>query len=203
MATHRKLSNVIPDATALKALAHPIRMRMLGMLRLDGPATATGLAAALGLNSGATSYHLRQLAAHGFIEEDPGHLSRRDRWWRARHELTSFFPDGATQEQFDAGIAFAQAALTQQVEWMQQAQEEFSGLPAEWQAASTNSDFTLFLTAEQARVLKDRIVDLLIAANESAPRPEEPKPDGTEPYVMTVHAFPFPGRIGKRGDERK
>ena len=55
----RNLRRVVPDATALKALAHPVRLRMLGMLRVDGPATATQLAARLGLNSGATSYHLR------------------------------------------------------------------------------------------------------------------------------------------------
>ena len=65
----REITRIVPDATALKALTHPLRLRMLGMLRIDGPATATGLAERLGLNSGATSYHLRQLAQHGFIEE--------------------------------------------------------------------------------------------------------------------------------------
>jgi len=47
-ATSRNVSEIVPDVTALKALAHPVRLRMLGMLRIDGPATATQLAARLG-----------------------------------------------------------------------------------------------------------------------------------------------------------
>lgn len=56
----------------LRALAHPLRVQLLGLLRLDGPATASRLAARVGESSGATSYHLRQLAAYGFVEDEPG-----------------------------------------------------------------------------------------------------------------------------------
>lgn len=69
------------DARNLQGIAHPVRVRMLAMLRAEGPATATTLARRLGLNTGATSYHLRQLAAHGFIVEDTHSLSSR---WRSR-----------------------------------------------------------------------------------------------------------------------
>ena len=55
------------DSAALKVLAHPLRSRLLGSLRIGGPATATDLAAALGTNSGATSYHLRKLEAVGLV----------------------------------------------------------------------------------------------------------------------------------------
>src|SRR6187402_1302636 len=84
----REITRIVPDATALKALTHPTRLRMLGMLRIDGPATATTLAQRLDLNTGATSYHLRQLAQHGFIEEDAERGNARDRWWRAAHQST-------------------------------------------------------------------------------------------------------------------
>jgi DNA-binding transcriptional ArsR family regulator len=60
----------IVDAASLKALAHPLRVDMFDRLAMLGPATASQLAEALGESSGATSYHLRQLARHGFIEED-------------------------------------------------------------------------------------------------------------------------------------
>ena len=50
------------DAAAMRALAHPLRMRMVGLLRAEGPATASGLAERLGVSSGLTSYHLRALA---------------------------------------------------------------------------------------------------------------------------------------------
>ena len=64
------LTSITPTPAGLKALSHPVRLRMLGLLRTEGPATATTLAARLGLNTGATSYHLRQLAQHGFIVDD-------------------------------------------------------------------------------------------------------------------------------------
>src|SRR5262245_37189162 len=79
-----------PSPTQLRVLAHPLRSRLLGSLRLDGPATATSLAARLGTNSGATSYHLRQLAAAGIVEDDPDRSTGRERVWRAAHDATSW-----------------------------------------------------------------------------------------------------------------
>ena len=88
------------DPTALKVLAHPLRSRLLGELRLNGPATATTLANVLGTNTGATSYHLRKLASVGLVEET-GEGKGRERWWRPTHEMHSWFtsdldedPDG-------------------------------------------------------------------------------------------------------------
>src|SRR3954453_11984844 len=81
-------SIVRPGLEGLKVLSHPGRLRMLGLLRSDGPATATTLAARLGLNTGATSYHLRQLEKHGFVVEDEEPGNGRDRWWRAAHTTT-------------------------------------------------------------------------------------------------------------------
>jgi DNA-binding transcriptional ArsR family regulator len=72
----------VDDPRTLKALAHPLRLQMLEVLREDGPATATALGERLGESSGSTSYHLRQLAKHGFVEEDTERGGRRERWWR-------------------------------------------------------------------------------------------------------------------------
>jgi DNA-binding transcriptional ArsR family regulator len=69
------------DVTAVRALAHPLRLRLLDLLRFEGPGTATTLAGRVGESSGSTSYHLRQLARHGFIEEAAGHTGGRERWW--------------------------------------------------------------------------------------------------------------------------
>ena len=203
MTEPREITRIVPGATALKALAHPVRLRMLGMLRIDGPATATQLAERLGLNSGATSYHLRQLAHHGFIEEDPDHTSRRDRWWRAKHESTSFFEPGSTPEQLDSSVAFAQAALTEHANLMQMAQDEYTRLPPEWQATTHISDFTIMLTPEDAKALKDKLNGLLWQAMRNAPGPGDPRPPGVEPFTVMLHAFPYPGRLakGQGGDE--
>lgn len=67
---------------ALRALAHPLRVEIMNELSDFGPATASMLAERLGESSGATSYHLRQLAKHGILVEDAERGSGRERWWR-------------------------------------------------------------------------------------------------------------------------
>lgn len=194
LAAPRIINRVVPDPTALKALAHPVRLRMLGMLRVDGPATATQLAVRLGLNSGATSYHLRQLAQYGFIAEVP-HASRRDRWWRASHELTSVPASETEGEALDLDLAFNQAVLSLQVSQMQQALEEYAELPAQWRKASTASDIIVPMTAAQAEALTKRLTDIILEAMRAAPPLGEPTSPDMVPFSVMLHAFPYPGRL--------
>ena len=69
------------DAGALKALAHPLRVKIFDLLASRGPQTASSLAALVGETSGSTSYHLRALAAHDLIREVEGRGTARERWW--------------------------------------------------------------------------------------------------------------------------
>ncbi|MFG3712688.1 helix-turn-helix domain-containing protein [Micromonospora sp. NPDC047730] len=78
------------DHRQVRVLAHPLRLRLLGALRVKGPATATTLAELLNTNTGATSYHLRQLAEVGLVVEDPDRGTGRQRWWRAAHAVTNW-----------------------------------------------------------------------------------------------------------------
>ena len=73
----------LEDAQLLRAMAHPLRLRLIGTLRKDGPATASMLARRLDESSCATSYHLRILAKYGFVEDDAERNRGRERWWRA------------------------------------------------------------------------------------------------------------------------
>jgi DNA-binding transcriptional ArsR family regulator len=197
MTEKRDISRIQPDTMALRALAHPQRMRMLGILRVDGPTTATRLAERLGLNSGATSYHLRQLARHGFIEEDPERGNARDRWWRAQHESTIAEDQGADDDTLDAIAAFGQAALTWQVQQMQAALERYTQLPAEWRTASTASDWIIPLNAADAKALTDRLMAVLWEAKQNAAPLGEARPEGVEPVTFILHAFPLPPDEGE------
>jgi DNA-binding transcriptional ArsR family regulator len=80
--TDPRLEGRVLDAGALKALAHPLRFQLIELMIEHGPSTATSLGRLVGESSGSTSYHLRQLAKHGLIEEAPELGSARDRWWR-------------------------------------------------------------------------------------------------------------------------
>src|SRR5699024_7387519 len=91
------------EVEALRELAHPLRVRILDELSVQGPATATILGQRRRESSGSTSYHLRQLARFGFVETDPGHLGGRERWWRMRPGRwrmsgTKFLRSPATRE---------------------------------------------------------------------------------------------------------
>lgn len=81
----------ISDLDALKAVTHPVRTRIREVLR-RGPANSTALAKELGMSTGLASYHLREMAKHGLVEE-VGELARgRERWWRSVADDLRFPP---------------------------------------------------------------------------------------------------------------
>lgn len=84
------------EVQAIRALAHPLRLELLDLLRFEGPSTATLLGQRLGESSGATSYHLRQLARYGFVAEMPSE-GKRERWWRYQ-ERQLMLPVGETSD---------------------------------------------------------------------------------------------------------
>ena len=179
---------MVPTPRQLRALTHPIRLRMLGLLRTEGPATSTGLAQRLELNTGLTSYHLRQLAEHGFIEEEAARGSGRERWWRATATTTrTESPEMDDVEAVDAHQAFLQAVATVHAETMQRGVEELALVPADWQRASTFSDWTFRLTPARARALVDHIQGFLDAAE------DEDAADALD-FAVQVHAFPLRAR---------
>jgi DNA-binding transcriptional ArsR family regulator len=146
--------DVVLDARNLRGLAHPLRLRMLAILREEGPATATALAQRLGESSAATSYHLRQLAAYGFIVEAEERGAGRERWWRSAHRSTYFdHSDDADEDTRLLGDeylrAVARAYATRIEGWV----DSLATIPAPWRDAGTISDYRLRLTADQATEL--------------------------------------------------
>lgn len=189
----RPLSSITPSPRAIRALTHPTRLRILGQLRAGGPATATTLATRFGLNSGATSYHLRQLAEHGFVVEDTERGNARDRWWKAAHQATQFPSRAATTpDAKQAQDAFIQAAMVLHTEFLQAAMEERPLLPQEWRNASSFSDWNLRVPAHRAEELTTRLKQILFEWDE-----DEDGPDSVD-FVVQLHAYPRPGVVRTR-----
>lgn len=192
-------SVITPDIAGLRALSHPVRLRILGLLRTEGPATATGLARRLDLNTGATSYHLRQLAQHGFIEEDAERGNARDRWWRAAHQSTrtDFREEGVV----DADVeAYLTNIVMLYADRMRAAVSEMAFLPEEWRPVGALSDWERRLTPAQAEALVQRVVAVIDEAEDS-------DSDEAVPFTVNLNAFPRPGqrwgeREGEPRDER-
>ncbi|MFD5845962.1 ArsR/SmtB family transcription factor [Streptomyces chartreusis] len=152
------------DARSLRGLAHPLRMQLLDALRFGGPATASQLAEKLGESSGATSYHLRQLAAHGFVEDDPERGKGRERWWKAAVQGLRFddalLRDPNPDVRGAADLYLHEVATTQTRElstWL--------GTRGEWSEAwnrsADMSSMTLRLTPELADELAGKLHDLI------------------------------------------
>ena len=186
------LTSITPSGTALKALGHPVRIRILGLLRMDGPATATSLATRLGLNTGATSYHLRQLAQHGFIVEDDQRGNARDRWWAAAHQSTHTGrqepPDDAGREALDA---YLQSVAVFYIENVQRAIEERPIVPDEWRQASEFSDWVLTLTPKRAVAVLDAISAVVDDVD------DEDGDEDAAAFTIQLQAFPRPGTVAR------
>jgi DNA-binding transcriptional ArsR family regulator len=177
----------LTEPSQLRAMAHPLRLRLLGHLRTDGPSTATGLAERLEVSPALASYHLRQLAAHGFIEEAPDLAEDgKQRWWRAAHERTSWStvefldtPERVAAEQA-LGHEVANAHASRAAEWVLDA----PSWPTEWVGASDMSDWILELTAEELKELRD---ELAATIDWWAARPHR---EGAELVQAIVHLLP-------------
>ena len=176
------------DVRSVRGLAHPLRLKMLGILRTDGPATSTTLAARLGLNTGATSYHLRQLASYGFIVEDDERGTGRERWWRAAHATTYF--DRTALSGDEAGEAFLRSIGQIYAERIQRAADEYATLPEAWREASNLSDWVLRLTPDETRRLTGELFDVLTRYRRHDPESSEPAPPGAVPVMVQIQAFP-------------
>lgn len=149
-------------------------MQLLYALRQRGPATASMLAERLGESSGATSYHLRQLATHGFVEDAPERGKGRERWWQAVNQGVIFnanlLKDGDPAVRGAADTYLHEVATTHTRElstWLG-TRADWS---EDWYRASDMSDWTLRLTAAQSRELIEKMHDLLESYRPSpAPR---------------------------------
>ncbi|MFD0555973.1 ArsR/SmtB family transcription factor [Stackebrandtia endophytica] len=178
------------DAGAVKAIAHPLRLRLLELLGIGGPATATDLAARVGESPANCSWHLRQLAAHGFIEET-GEGRGRQRFWRLVPESTSFNDDTDDPELAAAsqagGTAFLEYMIGELRRWRIDRQSE----PAQWRRSSFHNQAISYLTpeelsqlAEDIRVLFTKYVDRI---TDPSSRPADSRP-------VRLYADGFPSR---------
>jgi DNA-binding transcriptional ArsR family regulator len=154
-------TGTVTDAQTLKALAHPLRARILGMLRLEGPSTSSRLAQRVGESSGVTSYHLRQLAAHGFVAEVADRGTRRERWWQAQHTMTSWEPAQIADQ--PGGLEASQQMHRMQVEGFGRELAAWLAAPSDpqWAAVAGLSDYVLHLTPAQTRQLLDELYAVL------------------------------------------
>jgi predicted ArsR family transcriptional regulator len=178
----------LTDPRALRAYAHPVRMKLVGLLRTQGPLTATRAAELLGESSGTCSFHLRQLAKYGLVEEAGGGTGRQ-KPWRATATATGWDAVAQTPEAAAAAgllkTVLAEGYFEQLMRWLEASPDE----PSEWQDAALLGDQILYVTADELAELGRKVREVVEVYFERQVRPEL-RPPGAR-LVSYLHvAFP-------------
>jgi DNA-binding transcriptional ArsR family regulator len=182
------------DPRALRALAHPLRLSLLGLLRTEGPLTATRAGELLGESSASCSFHLRQLAKYGLVEEAGGGRGR-ERPWRATTMFTDV-PTVTDSPELDAASGLfrslvAERYYEQMMAWLEARPDE----TAEWQQAALFEDVLVYLTAAELTQLGEQVDRLLDGYLDRMTRPEL-RPPGARliGYIQIAAPHQPPGR---------
>jgi DNA-binding transcriptional ArsR family regulator len=154
----------VTDSRVLAALAHPLRRRLMDVLKVDGPSTVSMLAERTGQAVANVSHHLRVLGTSELIEEAPELArDRRERWWRlvsasVRWSTTDFGSD-------PAALAVANAAeslnLDRQMGLVRAWYAASDTDRQKWSDAAFSTDKWLRLTPAELTELATQITDLL------------------------------------------
>lgn len=178
---------------ALKAYVHPLRLAILRYLHDHDFATATTLAAHLGESTGQTSYHLRQLAKHGIVEEAPGRGTGRERWWRQAAvsiDATTMLADPAATAA--AGIAL-DAMVRERHETLAAWMARVTAPEDErWKGSAVHSQSTLVVTPDELAAINDELMAVVTRATDRfRSRHDGGAPDGAARVRIYVDGFPL------------
>lgn len=187
--------DVVLDTRSLRALAHPIRLRLRSELVAHGPATATQLAARIGESSGATSYHLRQLAAFGVVVDEPGRGRGRERYWRALYRSTWSTGPGRNPQQQAASAEYIRAVARWYADCLMRFADGVEAteteLGKEWVSAWNISDWLLDLSPAEATELARRFHELCLPYRHEGDEPVT----GKRRVVVQFQIMPTVGGI--------
>ena len=169
-----------PDAaTRLRALAHPLRWRLLHLLDAEDSATATRCSQVLGESVASCAYHLGILGKYGYVEQlsdTPG----RERPWRSIDRHQDLSAPGTGIEDELAAEAALDAFLEHEFAEMRARQHRKQLESAEWSRAVVIGGSTMWVTAAELESIKDELLALLHRFEERSVDPEQ-RPDGARP----------------------
>jgi DNA-binding transcriptional ArsR family regulator len=151
----------VTDPRAMRALAHPVRLRVLSLLQRHGPATATQLAGTVGASPSVTSWHLRHLAEFGLVRDWEGGTDGRERWWQAsargfRFDLPSG-PEGESAFRLLSHQLF-EGAVAQARRWIERVEPH---LDPGWLALGGVSNTRFEVTRKELAEIEEQIDELL------------------------------------------
>ncbi|GAA1023016.1 transcriptional regulator [Acrocarpospora pleiomorpha] len=180
----------VESITALKAFAHPLRIRLYYALRNAKVATVSYLADAVEAPVAQVSYHLRQLHQHGFIEPAPQHArDARERWWQLSNQRLRWHASSVLGEPEAAAMAtmIRNSAVSEQYRLIGEFNES-----AEWDTgwldAAFMADGTIDLTCAELAEMHAEL--MAVVERYAALSKRHLAPPGVERVMYVLHGFP-------------
>jgi DNA-binding transcriptional ArsR family regulator len=179
----------VADASTLRALSHPLRIELLEALSMHGALTATEVGELIGESPTTCSFHLRQLAKYGLVEEAGGGKGRARPWRMASEGLHLTVTPGDAESEL-AAEALGRLIADRQASRYRTWRDTRHSYPQEWIRAATNAEYLIHLTAAELRQLNDDIGKLIDGRfGHRYSRPEE-RPPGALPVEIQLTDYP-------------
>jgi DNA-binding transcriptional ArsR family regulator len=180
----------LTDSRTLRALTHPVRIALIEALLLGGAMTATEVGERIGESPTTCSFHLRQLAKYGFVEEAGGGKGR-SRPWRLTATGMRFSSVHADPETEMAAGALVRMLRDRQFARYQTWLETNGDFPREWRDAAGSSESIIYLTAGELEELNQELLALLLPRfRERLTDPARRPPDAV-PVEVLLLAYPI------------
>jgi DNA-binding transcriptional ArsR family regulator len=179
----------ITDARTMRALAHPVRIALLEELVLGGALTATELGERIGESPTTCSFHLRQLAKYGFVEEAGGGKGRA-RPWRLTSIGISF---GNPHDDPAAEVAAGALSRLVRERWLDRYRawvETKASYSKAWRDAADESEYVFYVTPGELKALNQELLDLLLPKFRDRLTDPAKRPAGALPVEMLMFSFP-------------
>jgi hypothetical protein len=181
-------AEIVSDARRLRALTHPVRLALIGKLVLHGPLTAAAASELIGEPPSTCSFHFRQLAKYGVVEEAGGGKGRAKPW---RMTTTGFSVTAADDPESQvAEDALHRMVREQQIEGYRTWLNTRAGYPKRWQDAGDDSAYVFYLTVEELEQLTRDLTAILMPLFEKRMADPSKRPAGSVPVRLLLFSHP-------------
>ena len=183
-ASGKHRTRLLDNPVAIRAIAHPVRLALIGLIGREGPTTSAEAARELGISQALASHHMRQLAKYGFLEPAE-QRNARDRPWQVTAVTTSWQGTGREPESAAAADVLeqllAEQAVTNLLDW----QQRRGGEDPRWRDATGASTHRMYLTLAELTELSDAI-EALVTPLVQRRQPGDARPTDAVPVELAT-----------------
>ncbi len=180
----------VSDARTMRALAHPVRIALMEALILGGAMTATQVGERIGESPTTCSFHLRQLAKYGLVEEAGGGRGRARPWRPTGIGLGLATAPEDTETQV-AAAALIRLVRERQLERYRTWLQTSVGYPRRWRDAADDSSYIFFLTVEELEQLNKDLSAMLMPLFLERMADPSKRPAGSVPVELLLFSYPI------------